>query len=68
MSVIKTNQAFRGYSMSYKVEIVERKVQTVQLASTLRCLINVFTPHPPAPTLSARLLIFQFFSDLLGPY
>ena len=25
MTVIKTNHAFRGYAMSYKVEIVEKK-------------------------------------------
>ena len=26
LSIIKTNQAFRGYAMSYKVEIVEKKI------------------------------------------
>ena len=26
-NVIKTDQAFKGYAMSYKVEIVEKKVQ-----------------------------------------
>ena len=31
LSVIKTNQAFRGYGMSYKVEIIERKDPIVQL-------------------------------------
>ena len=30
LSVIKTNQAFRGYAMSYKVEIIERKDLIVQ--------------------------------------
>ena len=25
LSIIKTNQAFKGYAMSYKVEIVEKK-------------------------------------------
>ena len=25
LSVIKTNQAFKGYAMSYKVEIIEKK-------------------------------------------
>ena len=25
LNIIKTNEAFRGYAMSYKVEIVERK-------------------------------------------
>ena len=27
LSIIKTNQAFRRYAMSYKVEIVEKKIQ-----------------------------------------
>ena len=27
LSVIKTDQAFKGYAMSYKVEIVEKKIQ-----------------------------------------
>ena len=31
LSVIKTNQVLRGYAMSYKVEIIERKVPIVQL-------------------------------------
>ena len=26
LSIIKTNQAFKGYAMSYKVEIVEKKI------------------------------------------
>ena len=26
LSIIKTNQAFRGYAMSYKVEIIEKKI------------------------------------------
>ena len=30
-SIIKENQAFRGYEMSYKVEIVEKKYLIVQL-------------------------------------
>ena len=34
LSVIKTNQALRGYAMSYKVEIIERKVLTVQLETS----------------------------------
>ena len=29
LSVKKTNQAFRGYAMSYKVEIIERKYPIV---------------------------------------
>ena len=27
LSIIKTDQAFSGYSMSYKVEIIEKKIQ-----------------------------------------
>ena len=27
LNVIKTNQAFRGYTISYKVEIIEGKIQ-----------------------------------------
>ena len=34
LSVIKTNQAFRRYAISYKVEIVERKVPLVQLEAS----------------------------------
>ena len=26
LNIIKTNQAFRGYAMSYKVEIIEKKI------------------------------------------
>ena len=31
LSVIKTDQVFRGYAVSYKVEIIERKYPIVQL-------------------------------------
>ena len=31
LSVIKTNQAFRGYAMLCKVKIIERKYRIVQL-------------------------------------
>ena len=34
LSIIKTNQAFRGYAISYKVEIVEQKDPIVQLESS----------------------------------
>ena len=43
LSVIKTNQALRGYAMSYKVEIIERKFLIVQLEtskSSIRQLIS----------------------------
>ena len=31
LNVIKTDHAFRGYAMSYKVEIVEKKNPLIQL-------------------------------------
>ena len=34
LSIIKTDQAIRGYAMSYKVEIVERKDPTVPLEAS----------------------------------
>ena len=34
LNIIKTNQAFRGYAMSYKVEIVERKDLILQLEAS----------------------------------
>ena len=34
LSVIKTKQGFRGYAMSYKVEIIERKELIVQLKAS----------------------------------
>ena len=43
LDVIKTDEAFRGYAMSYKVQIVERKDPIVQLKvskpSTKTCLM-----------------------------
>ena len=34
LNVRKTNQAFRGYAKSYKVEIIEKKDPLVQLEAT----------------------------------
>ena len=34
LSVTKTNQAFRGYAMSYKVERIEKKDPIVQLETS----------------------------------
>ena len=34
LSVIKTDQAFRGYAMSYKVETIEKKDQILQLEAS----------------------------------
>ena len=43
LSIIKTDQAFRGYAMTYKVEIIERKYPIVQLEaskSSVKDLLN----------------------------
>ena len=42
MSVIKTNQAFRGYTMSYKVEIIGRKDPIVQLEASKSSIKDLF--------------------------
>ena len=42
LSIIKTNQAFSGYAMSYKVEIVERKDLIVQLEASKLSIKNSF--------------------------
>ena len=42
LSVIKTNQAFRGYAMSYKVEIIERKYPIVQLEASKSSIKDLF--------------------------
>ena len=42
LSVIKANQVFREYSMSYKVEIIERKDPTVQLESSKSSIKDLF--------------------------
>ena len=43
LSVIKTNQAFRGYAMSYKVEIIERKYPIVQLKASKSSITDLFS-------------------------
>ena len=42
-SVIKTNQAFRGYAMSYKVEIIEEKDLVVQLKAIKSSIKDLFS-------------------------
>ena len=42
LSIIKTNQAFRGYAMSYKVEIVERKDLILQLEASKLSIKDLF--------------------------
>ena len=41
LSVIKTDQAFKGYAMSYKVKIVERKDPIVQLKARKLSIKNL---------------------------
>ena len=43
LSVIKTNQALKGYAMSYKVEIIERKVLIVQLEASKSSVKDLFS-------------------------
>ena len=43
MSIIKTNQAFRGYAMPYKVEIIERKGLIVQLEASNTSIKDLFS-------------------------
>ena len=43
LSVIKTNQVFRGYAMSHKVKIVERKDPIVQLEASKLGIKNLFS-------------------------
>ena len=40
---MKTNQAFRGYVISYKVEIIERKDAIVQLEASKSCIKDYFS-------------------------
>ena len=42
LSIIKTNQAFRGYTVSHKVEIFERKDPIVQLEVSKLSIKNFF--------------------------
>ena len=43
LSIIKTDQAFSGYAMSYKVEIVERKGPIVQLEASKLSIKDLFS-------------------------
>ena len=42
LDVIKTDEAFSGYAMSYKVKIVERKDPIVQLKASKLSMKNLF--------------------------
>ena len=43
LSVIKTKQAFKGYAMSYKVEIIQRKDPVVQLKASKLSIKDLFS-------------------------
>ena len=43
LNVIKTNQAFRGYAMSYKVEIVEKKDPIKKLEASKSIIKDLFS-------------------------
>ena len=43
LSVIKTNEAFRGYAMSCKVEIIDTKVLIVQLEASKSSIKNLLS-------------------------
>ena len=39
-SIIKTDQAFKGYAMSYKVEAIDKKDRLVQLEEAIKSSIK----------------------------
>ena len=43
LSVIKTNQVFRGYALSYKVEMIEKRDPIVQLEASKSSIRNLFS-------------------------
>ena len=43
LSIIKTNQAFKGYAMSHKVEIVKKKDLIVQLEASKSSIEDLFS-------------------------
>ena len=42
LNVIKTDYAFRGYAMSYKVQIVEKKAPLIQLGASKTSVKDLF--------------------------
>ena len=42
MSITKTDQAFKGYAVSYKVEIIEKKDPIIQLEASTLSIKNLF--------------------------
>ena len=43
LSIIKTDQAFKGYAMSYKAEIIEKKDPILQLEASKLSIKNLFS-------------------------
>ena len=43
LSIIKTDHALRGYAMSYKVEVIDEKDQTVQLEASKSNIEDIFS-------------------------
>ena len=43
LSVIKTNHTFRGYAMSYKVEIIKKKDSVVELEASKLSIKDLFS-------------------------
>ena len=43
LKIIKTNRAFRGYAMSYKVDIIERKDPVYQLETSKLSIKDLFS-------------------------
>ena len=43
MSVRKTNKAFKGYAMSHKIEIIERKGPIIQLKASKSSTEDLFS-------------------------
>ena len=43
LNAIKTNHAFRGYAMSYKVEIIEKKDPIKQLEASKSSIKDLFS-------------------------
>ena len=42
LSIIKTDQAFKGHAMPYKVEVIEKKDPIVQLEASKLSIKNLF--------------------------
>ena len=43
LSIIKTDKTFKGYAMSYKLEIIEKKDPSLQLEASKLSIKNLFS-------------------------